>query len=616
MDIVEVGELDPEARQAMIWLGWHLEGEAKILHGCYRKNPQTKDSTVPEFLKVLRKFCLPFLSDYKFWTEFQAIRHTQNGRTKPIQQVANKIKQLQILLAKISDWQCYNVLLEAMDPALLQDVRANINNEIEWNYLIEFCSKHDSVIHKHTSIKKDHKSRNGQKKRQQPHTPEARNNPAPTNTSWTKPKPLTRSPNTSSKFKRLTPAEKENLAKKGGCFYCRKTGHNAVNCPLKKNQIRSAVGTITHEITEVKHTSKITSAAQFILEDPTTPNTKGNSSQPPLDAAKEHLLVTMKINDQPAKTLVIQPTVGAELISSKFCTLHNLLLYPLKNPITRQMTMKGSKGSISYYTKVNCDWLGWSEERIFYVAAHKDWDVILGSPALRHAKAVINMGTMSVTIQPPGQIRIKLAPWKTTTSQKTTRKNSSTIPNLPTTAKTNIFHFSAPPTHQIIKSAATTIQPHTNPFNKFPDVFPNTKNRELPPLKPGVNHHIILKNPNAVWKPRNIKPKGKFLANMLEKLRAEEKSGRVYRSEDTSCCAMFVIRKMDDPSKPRYIHDLVKRNKETEFQPALIPSQSLIRKAVVTHPFGSKIDISDGYHTIRVHPPHEKYTAFSTPYGT
>jgi len=300
-----------------------------------------------------------------------------------------------------------------------------------------------------------------------------------------------------------------------------------VNCPLKKNQIRSAAGTITHEKTDVTHPSKITSIAQFILEDPPTPPTKGNSSQLPLDAAKEHLLVTMKINDQPAKTLVDQQTAGADLISTQFCTLHNLLLYSLKNPITLQMTMKGSKGSISHYTKVNCDWLGWSEECIFYVAALKDWDVILGSPALRHAKAVINMGTMSVSIQPPGPNRITLAPWKITTSQKTTRKNSSTTPNLPTPTKTNIFHFPAPPTHQIIKSAATTIQPHTNPFDEFPDVFPTMKNLELPPLRPGMNYHIILKNPNAVRKPRNIKPKGKFLANMLEKLRAEEKSGRV-----------------------------------------------------------------------------------------
>jgi len=56
MDILEVGELDPEARQAMIWLGWRLDEEAKILHASYIKNPETKDGTVPEFLKVLRRF--------------------------------------------------------------------------------------------------------------------------------------------------------------------------------------------------------------------------------------------------------------------------------------------------------------------------------------------------------------------------------------------------------------------------------------------------------------------------------------------------------------------------------------------------------------------------------
>jgi len=131
-----------------------------------------------------------------------------------------------------------------------------------------------------------------------------------------------------------------------------------------------------------------------------------------------------------------------------------------------------------------------------------------------------------------------------------------------------------------------------------------------------MNHHIILKNPNTVWKTRNIKPKEIFLPDILEKLRAEEKSGRMYRTEDISCCTMFVIHKMDNPSKSRYICDLVQGNEETELQPAPIPSQSLIRNTVTTHPFRSKLDISDGYHTIRVHPPHEKHSAFSTLYGT
>jgi len=114
----------------------------------------------------------------------------------------------------------------------------------------------------------------------------------------------------SPKFKKLTPVEKEELAKKGRCFYCRKPSHNTVNCLLKKNQIRSAAGTIKHEIPEVIHSSMITCTAQFILEKPPIPHTKGNSSQRPLDADKEHLLVTTKINNQPAKTHVEQQTTG------------------------------------------------------------------------------------------------------------------------------------------------------------------------------------------------------------------------------------------------------------------------------------------------------------------
>jgi len=205
-----------------------------------------------------------------------------------------------------------------MNPALLQEVRANINEKMEWNNLIEFCSKHYSVIHRPTSIKKDHKSKNSPEMRQQNHIPQASSNPTPTNMSLTKPKPFSGPSNTSSNFKKLTPAEKEQLAKKDGCCYCRNIGHNAVNCALYKNQMKSAVGTITHEITELTHPSKITSAAQSFLEDPLTPHTKGNSSQPPLDAAKEHLLVATKINDQPAKTLMDSQTAGADLISSKF----------------------------------------------------------------------------------------------------------------------------------------------------------------------------------------------------------------------------------------------------------------------------------------------------------
>jgi len=232
-----------------------------------------------------------------------------------------------------------------MDPKLLQEVRANINNKMKWNNLIEYCSWHTSVIHKHYTICKDYGPKNSQTMRQPNHTSQANGNPTPTTTSWNKSKPPNKPSNMGAKFKKLTPAEKEELAKNGVCFYCRKLGYNTVNYPLRKNQIRSTAGTITHEITdtEVTHACKITSAAQFIGKDPSTSYNKGSSSNSPLNIAKEHLLVTTKINDQLTKTLVDQQTAGADLISSKFCTFYNLPMYPLKNPITCEITMQGSK---------------------------------------------------------------------------------------------------------------------------------------------------------------------------------------------------------------------------------------------------------------------------------
>ena len=40
-DILKVGDLDPESEDAMIWLGWQLEGDAKILHASFRRNSAT-----------------------------------------------------------------------------------------------------------------------------------------------------------------------------------------------------------------------------------------------------------------------------------------------------------------------------------------------------------------------------------------------------------------------------------------------------------------------------------------------------------------------------------------------------------------------------------------------
>ena len=211
--------------------------------------------------------------------------------------------------------------------------------------------------------------------------------------------------------------------------------HQVQDCPLKKPQIATAAATIQQRSQSATSTApnEISSTPQSCkISDnfSPTPKTKGSSPAPMLDSSAEHLLVTTEVAGNLAKTLVDQHTAGADKVSGKFCTFHNLFLHLLQTPMTLQMTVKGSKSSISDYTKATIDWLVWSEERIFYVAALKHWHIILGSPASRNTKAVINMGTNSITIQPSGQQRFPLQPWITKPAQRIPQQKQF-VSNLP-----------------------------------------------------------------------------------------------------------------------------------------------------------------------------------------
>jgi len=168
-----------------------------------------------------------------------------------------------------------------------------------------------------------------------------------------------------------------------------------------------------------------------------------------------------------------------------------------------------------------------------------------------------------------------------------------------------------------IVSAATTLKETVNPFDEFPDVFPETKNLYLPPLRPGMDHWIQLKDPDLKINAWNLKLKHKFLPQLFEKLRQEQKSGRVYKPDppDQSCSAIFMIPKIDKPDEARFLHDLVAWNDNTDDDPLNIPDQSNIINAVANAKFRSKIDLSDRYHNLRIIPEHEKHTAFKTPFG-
>jgi len=76
-----------------------------------------------------------------------------------------------------------------------------------------------------------------------------------------------------------------------------------------------------------------------------------------------------------------------------------------------------------------------------------------------------------------------------------------------------------------------------------------------------------------------------------------------------------MIPKIDKPEEARFLHDLVTRNDNTHDDPPNIPGQSNIINAVANAKFHSEIDLSDGYHNLRIIREHEKHTAFKTPFG-
>jgi len=233
-----------------------------------------------------------------------------------------------------------------MDAPLLQAVRPLINEDMKWDKLIEQCEIHDSVrkINKHSahSLSRPYQIPRPQSK---PYTP------TPSSNSSFKPNhrfDRNRKPTSStSRFTKLTQQERDDLANTGACFWCRKTGYMLKDCPDRKRKISSAAGTLDEE-----SSSEIKTAAEFIVQQAAVPPTKGLGASLVLDSVKKHLLVTTKVNNQIAKTLVDQQTAGADLISSTFCTLHKIPLHKMNLPVTLQMTMKGSRGSLTHYVIV------------------------------------------------------------------------------------------------------------------------------------------------------------------------------------------------------------------------------------------------------------------------
>ena len=108
------------------------------------------------------------------------------------------------------------------------------------------------------------------------------------------------------------------------------------------------------------------------------------------------------------------------------------------------------------------------------------------------------------------------------------------------------------------------------------------------------------------------RPSGdRFKQEITDKMNSEEIAGSVYRAEDdTNAVVMFTQPKRDRHKEPRFLLDCRPRHAVTITNHTPLPNIEEAIEFVAARPWWSKIDLTDGYHNIRIDPDSEKHTTF------
>jgi hypothetical protein len=401
------------------------------------------------------------------WDEYQSIKQTMDGRTRPIGKIAAELKGYQARLPVITEKQLFYRLREAMDPELRRHVGPHIHENMKWREIIRVCERFDSNLHHGHNYDEDNYEDNYDK---DDYNKDNYDEHSYDEDSYDEDRNYSEDSNEedrnysedgdeedgneedreqeqereSREFRqgyqrrlpKLTLQDRARLKAQGRCFKCRKPGHIALKCPeyrreyrrpYNKPSINSAATILIHTSQDTFPTEITTAASAITLRKvpalPVSTKTTYAKSAKTLPQFKtnierDHVLVETRINGHLAKTLVDQQTVGGDLISNKFCMTYNIPTIPLKEHITINHTTKGPKGTCNSYAQVTLEYVNgsggssYSETRIFYVCALHAWDVILGEPALSAVHATISLPEKIVSIQPAGVRRFLLTPWK------------------------------------------------------------------------------------------------------------------------------------------------------------------------------------------------------------
>ena len=143
-----------------------------------------------------------------------------------------------------------------------------------------------------------------------------------------------------------------------------------------------------------------------------------------------------------------------------------------------------------------------------------------------------------------------------------------------------------------------------DPIQELPELFPEEKPTKLPTLKycMGIMHHRIDVIPESHWSPRFPSTYNQFKDHITEKINIELGTGRVVPSRSRNAIGMFTQPRRDKPHEARFLLYCIVRNLVTHKDKPSMPSMEQIIDFVGSRPFRSKLDLTDRYYNIRIHP--------------
>ena len=142
-----------------------------------------------------------------------------------------------------------------------------------------------------------------------------------------------------------------------------------------------------------------------------------------------------------------------------------------------------------------------------------------------------------------------------------------------------------------------------DPVVEFPELFPEQKPTELPPLRkpPDVIPHGIDGMPNSGWTHRFPSTYTQFKHQISKKIIIELGTGRIVPAKSSNSIDMFTQPKSDKPPEARFLLNCIHRNLVTHEDKTHMSGMEHITNFIESRPFRSKLDLTDGYHNISIH---------------